>query len=255
MDITDHITFVGQEAKLLAQAAELGGLDADVPSCPGWDMRELLRHLSMIHLWAAGHVSRRREDSFGAELADLEGAWPDLAVFWPEDEDLIDWYLETNANLVITLESAPIDADAWTFLPAPSPLAMWARRQAHETAIHRFDAENAAGVGSVFEPEFASDGVDEILAAFAPRKPEFPVASTKAMLVHATDTGDRWHVSLAPDGITTVRGDGPADVTLAGNATELYLAMWNRGDDEQLTITGDRDVLDLWHANVRIRWS
>ena len=254
MEISEHITAVGREADLLARAAEQGGLDADVPSCPGWDMRELLRHLGMIHLWAAGHVAERREASFN-ELADLEEAWPDLAVFWPEDEQLVGWYLETNANLVSVLESAASDVDAWTFLPAPSPLAMWARRQAHETAIHRFDAENAAGIATVFAPGFASDGIDEMVAAFAPRKDEFPVTDTKAMLVHAVDVDDRWHITLAPDGITTERGDGPADVTLAGDASDLYLAMWNRNGDEQVTISGDRDVVDLWHDNVRIRWS
>ena len=49
-----------------------------------------------------------------------------------------------NANLIEALDSASPDLEAWTFLPAPSPLAMLARRQAHETAIHRYDAESAA---------------------------------------------------------------------------------------------------------------
>ena len=31
----------------------------------------------------------------------------------------------------------------FAFLPAPSPLAFWARRQAHETGIHRADVESA----------------------------------------------------------------------------------------------------------------
>ena len=39
------------------------------------------------------------------------------------------------------------------------------------------------------------------------------------------------------------------------DASDLYLAMWNRNGDEQVTISGDRDVVDLWHDNVRIRWS
>ena len=76
-------------------------------------------------------------------------------MFWPDDDDLINWYLDTNANLVDALESAPPDVESFTFLPAPSPLAMWARRQAHETSIHRFDAENAAGIASEFDPTFA----------------------------------------------------------------------------------------------------
>jgi uncharacterized protein (TIGR03083 family) len=255
MEIAEHITAVGQEAKLLAQAAEQGGLNVDIPTCPGWDMRELLRHLSEIHLWAAAHVAQPHDKPWVDDLAELTVFWPDLAVFWPDDSELIDFYLKTNANLVDALESAPPDVESFTFLPAPSPLAMWARRQAHETAIHRFDAENAAGVASGFDPAFASDGIDELLAAFAPRASTFPIESTKTMVVHATDTDDRWHTTMGPDGITTFRGDGPADVTLTGDAYDLYLAVWNRGDDSNVTVTGDRELLETWHSNHRIRWS
>ncbi|NNC93755.1 MAG: maleylpyruvate isomerase family mycothiol-dependent enzyme [Acidimicrobiia bacterium] len=255
MEIAEHITAVGQEAKTLAAAADQGGLDVEVPTCPGWDMRELLRHLSMIHLWAAGHVAQLHDGSWGDDLAEFTEFWPDLAVFWPEDEKLIGWYLDTNANLVQTLESAPLDVEAFTFLPAPSPLAMWARRQAHETAVHRFDAENAAGIASGFDPVFAADGIDELLMAFAPRRSEFPIDNERTMVVHATDTNDRWHVTLAPTGITTVRGDGPAEVTLAGDASDLYLAVWNRGDSSDIDITGDRNVLAAFHNGHRVRWS
>ncbi len=255
MEIAEHITIVGQEAKLLAEAAERGGLDADVPTCPGWDMRELLRHLGMIHLWAAGHVAELQDPSWGDDINEFAKLWPELAVFWPEDDRLIAWYLETNANLVQTLESAPSDVEAWTFLPAPSPLAMWARRQAHETAVHRFDGEKAAGIATSFDPVFAADGIDELVAGFAPGKPEFPVDTERTMVVHATDTDDRWHITLAPTGITTSRGDGPADVVLAGDASDLYLMLWNRGEHSNVTVTGDREVLAKWHNNVRVRWS
>ena len=254
MEITEHITAVGQEAKLFAEAAEQGGLDADVPTCPGWDMRELVRHLIEIHLWAAAHVAQPHDKPWVDDLSELAVFWPELAVFWPEDEDLVGSYLDTNANLINALESAPLDVDSFTFLPAPSPLAMWARRQAHETAVHRFDAENAAGIRSRFDPVFASDGIDELLMAFAPRRDEFPVESTRTMVVHAQDTGDRWCVTIGPDGITTIRGDGPADLTLIGDASDLYLALWNRGDDSNITIAGDSELLELWHNNNRIRW-
>ena len=59
MEITTHITAIQDDGKLFAEAAEMGGLDRDVPSCPGWDVRELVRHLGMIHLWAAGHHRKR----------------------------------------------------------------------------------------------------------------------------------------------------------------------------------------------------
>ena len=255
MEIGQHITAIGQEAKLLAEAAERGGLNPEVPTCPGWDMRELVRHLGMIHLWAAGHVAELHDDSWGDDLDEFTKFWPDLGIFWPDDENLIAWYLATNANLVQTLESAPPDVEAWTFLPAPSPLAMWARRQAHETAVHRFDAENAAGIASRFDPVLAADGIDELLAGFAPRKPEFPVKKEHTVLVHATDTEDRWHVTLAPTGITTTRGDGAGDLALVGTAADLYLMLWNRGEQSSIAVTGDREVLAKWHNNVRVRWS
>ncbi len=255
METAKHIAAIGREAKLFADAAAQGGLSAGIDTCPGWDMRDLVRHLSEIHLWAAGHVARRATKMWVDDLADLSAQWPDLAVFWPDDEDLVDYYLKTNANLVQQLESAPADVEAMTFLPAPSPLAMWARRQAHETAIHRFDAQNAAGTLSGFEPDFASDGIDELLAAFAPRRSAFPVDEPKTMAVHATDTGDRWYVTMGPDGIRTARGDGAADLTLAGRAADLYLAVWNRGDDGAIEPIGDRGLLETWHLNHRIRWS
>jgi uncharacterized protein (TIGR03083 family) len=255
MKISEHITAIQQEAKLLAEAAQHAGLEVDVPTCPGWNMRDLVRHLSEIHLWAGAHVALRATKMWVDDIAELTTYWPELAVFWPDDGELVGWYLATNANLVAELESAPADVAAMTFLPAPSPLAMWARRQAHETAVHRFDAQHAAGMTTEFDPGFAADGIDELLAAFAPRASKFRIESVKTMGVHATDTADQWHVTLAPEGITTTRAGGPADLNLTGSAVDLYLALWNRGDSPAITITGDTEVLAAWHAGHRIRWS
>lgn len=255
MEITTHITAIGREGARLAEAAALAGLDAPVPWCPGWDVRELLRHLSEIHLWAASHVAKRAlYDGGVADVADLEAVWPELAVFWPEDGALVDYYLATNANLLTQLESAPADLETWTFLPAPSPLQMWARRQAHETAIHRFDAESASGAITGYDPAFASDGIDEILTGFAPRVSELPLDGRMTMAVRPSDVGERWVVTLGPDGITTVRDDGSADVSLSGLASDLYLAVWNRGDDSTLEIAGDRSVLEVWRNRHKSRW-
>lgn len=255
MEIAQHMTVIGREGKLLVEAAEQAGLDVDIDTCPGWTMRDLVRHLSEIHLWAAAHVALRATKMWVDDLAELTASWPDLGVFWPEEDALLDHYLRTNANLVRELEGAPADLDAMTFLAAPSPLEMWARRQAHEVAVHRFDAQRAAGTWTLFDPALASDGIDEMLTAFAPRMTAFPVDDTKAMLVHATDTDDRWHVTLRPDGIATAREDGRADVTVRGRASDLYLTVWNRGDDNDIEVGGDRDLLQTWHDNHRIRWA
>jgi uncharacterized protein (TIGR03083 family) len=255
VEIAEHITAVGQEAKLFAEAARKGGLEVVIDSCPGWNMRDLVRHLSEIHLWAAAHVAQPHDKPWVDDLDELAVFWPELGVFWPDDSELTNHYLDTNANLVDALESAPLDVEAFTFLPAPSPLAMWARRQAHETAIHRFDAQNASGTVTGFDPVFASDGIDELLTAFAPRASTFPIDDTKTMAVKTTDTDVCWRVTMAPDGITTVRDDGPADVALSGTAEDLYLALWNRGNSPDVTVTGDSRVLVAWHHGHRVRWS
>lgn len=254
MDVDVHIEAIRHEGERLALAASRARLDDPIPWCPGWDVRELLRHLSEIHLWAASHVARCAVREGVPELADLEAAWPDLATFWPEDEALIDFYVATNANLVMALESAPSDLATWTFLPAPSPRQMWARRQAHETAIHRYDAESATASVTGFDPAFASDGIDEILTAMAPRATELPLESRVTMAISPSDVGERWLVSLGPDGIETIRADGPADLVLTGLASDLYLAVWNRGDDGAITLTGDPSVLDTWRSRHRSQW-
>ncbi|NOX22088.1 MAG: maleylpyruvate isomerase family protein [Actinobacteria bacterium] len=128
MEISEHIAAVGREAQLFAAAARRAGLDTDVETCPGWSVRDLVRHLSEIHLWAAGIVAGCRSEIWPEGLSTHVETWPNLAVFWPEDGDLIDWYLETNANLMRCLEAASPNDDIPAFLPAPSPLAMWAAR-------------------------------------------------------------------------------------------------------------------------------
>jgi len=255
MEIHRHIAALEQEAQLFARAARCSDPDAPIPTCPGWDMRDLVRHLAEIHLWAAAQVSNRAAKMWVDDLSELSAYWPDLAVFWPSDDELIDWYLETNANLVRELTSAPADLECRTFLPAPSPLAMWARRQAHETAVHRYDTEHAGHTQTSFDPAFAADGIDELLGGFAPRGSTFAIDSPRTMAVHANDTDGRWHVTMTPNGITTTRGEGPADVTLTGPASDLYLTVWNRGDDSAIEVAGNRDLLDTWHKRHRIRWS
>jgi len=252
VEIPQYIDAIGQEGSLLAEGARRSGLDADVSCCPGWDVRELVRHVSSVHLWAAAHVANRATEWRDHGPAELNEYWPDLAVFWPDDNDLIDWYLKTNANLVRELTLAPPDRECLAFLPAPTPVAMWARRQAHETAIHRFDAESPNSTTAEYDTAFASDGIDEILMLFAPRW-GVPTPRAQTMVVRTTDTNDAWHVTMGPDTISVRRGDGSSDVTLTGSASDLYLAVWNRGDPP-ISVTGAPELVATWNENFKFKW-
>lgn len=230
--------------------------DTAVPTCPDWVARDLIRHTGGIHRWATGFVAEALTEPPSKSLDEIVGGWPD-------DEELGDWFEAGYLALVGALEAAPADLECWTFLPAQSSLAMWSRRQTHETAIHRVDAELAAGrpvadLSSV-APAFAADGVDELLTCFVPRRSTKLRSESPATLgVKCVDDEGAWLLSIGGDGVTTSAGGeagDAADCTVRGAAGDLYLALWNRGRSERLSIEGDRAVLDLFGDAVQVRWS
>jgi len=258
MEVSDYIRFVASEGDRFAAAAERGGLDVAIEPCPGWVMRDLVRHLGMIHLWAAANVAFPEPDWLDVEeLPDLVRYWPDLAGpsgEYPDDDDLIPWYRETLANLVEVLTSAPADVPAFTWLPAPTPLTMWARRQASEIAIHRFDAEQANDIVSAFDPDFAVDMLDELLTGFAPRPRKMEVETTQVLHVDADDVDESWFLTIGPEGIDTTRHPREADLHVRAPAADLYATMWNRTPPSSPRMTGDTALMTLWHNNCRVRW-
>jgi uncharacterized protein (TIGR03083 family) len=171
------------------------------------------------------------------------------------------WLREGSTGLVAALEAAPADLECWTFLPAPSPRAMWARRQAHETAVHRVDAEQAAGRApeqlSPLRPAFAADGVDELLRCFVPRRRTGLQADPPtSLLVRCTDEEAGWLLQIDGEGVTTSSAlDADATCTVRGRAADLYLVLWNRRGPEALAVEGDAGVLGLFLDRVHIRWS
>ncbi|MFD4635304.1 maleylpyruvate isomerase family mycothiol-dependent enzyme [Streptomyces sp. NPDC058284] len=244
MDISEHIQVVDREGQLLAKAAAEAGPDTKVPTCPDWQVRDLLQHTGMVHRWAAAFVAERRTSyRLGGELPDLDG------------EALVEWFREGHAALVATLTAAPPDVECWAFLPAASPLAFWARRQANETTIHRVDAESArGGTPSPIGAEFAVNGIEELLLGFhARQKSRVRSAEPRVLRVRATDAPDErtWTVRLSEGPPVTERGaTAPADCEVSGPAARLYLALWNRLPFPE--VTGDRSLAALWRERSAI---
>jgi len=251
VDVTDHIEQLRRDGVRLADVASSVAPAAPVPTCPDWSVRDLVRHIGGVHRWATGFVA-------GDGRQPLEGDLEQLVGGWPQDADLVPWFRAGHAALVEALAAAPADLEAPTFLDAPTPLAFWARRQAHETAIHRVDAESATGGVTGFPPTFAADGIDELLLGFANRPGrELPVHTRRSMLVRTTDVTRSWRITFTPEGFRNRADphDTGAEIDLAGTASDLYLALWNRRDVTGLTTSGDTDLIDLWRDAVRIRWS
>jgi uncharacterized protein (TIGR03083 family) len=256
VEISQHIEAIRDAGGRLSAAARVAGPDAVVPSCPDWVVRDLVRHQGGVHRWAASIVGTPRTEPWDVDLDDVVGTWPD-------DGELLAWFDAGVDTLTDALTQADPSLTCWTFLPAPSALAMWARRQAHETSVHGVDAELAAG-GPVtaFPSPFAADGVGELLEGFVPRGGRLRSEQDRTLRVRCADDAAAWLVSIGPDRVRTAPGNdqdgggaGSADCEIAGTAEDLYLALWNRRQADILEVSGDRDLLELFLNRVNIRWS
>ncbi|MFQ6147374.1 maleylpyruvate isomerase family mycothiol-dependent enzyme [Streptomyces seoulensis] len=250
MKTAEFLDALDREGRLLAAAADEAGTDAEVPTCPGWRVRDLLEHTGLVHEWAAAFVADALTSP--RPLGDppkLDGA------------ELVAWYRDAHRRLVRTLADAPADVECWTFLPAPqsppSALAFWTRRQAHETAVHRVDAESArGGAPTAIGAGFAVDGIDELLRGFhALPRSRVRTPEPRVLRVRATDAAEAdeavWTVRLSDGPPVTDRGArGTADAELSGPADQLYLALWNRAP--MPAAAGDASLAALWRETSAI---
>ncbi|WP_433832221.1 maleylpyruvate isomerase family mycothiol-dependent enzyme [Actinoplanes sp. CA-015351] len=242
MRVDEYVETLRSDGLSLAAAAERAGLTAPIAGCPGWQIRDLLAHLGGVHRWAAAHV---RTPS--------PGPLPDGDFFEaPDDAALLHWFRAGHHDLVDILETADPAMRCWTFLPAPSPLTFWARRQAHETAIHRADAEAATGAVSSWTPAFAVDGINELVEDLFAGSSRLAANPPLSIALAATDAGVAWTLTLDHTGLHVRDGLHPAGLTLGGSASDLYLLLWNRTGLDRLDTTGDRRALDIWKANAKI---
>ncbi|GLL08679.1 maleylpyruvate isomerase family mycothiol-dependent enzyme [Dactylosporangium matsuzakiense] len=256
MEIGRHVDALERAGLDLVDAAEKAGFDAPVPTCPEWTVRELVQHVGYVHRWAAAYVRSGRS----AILTDDEEA--DAVGPFPEDPALLDWFQAGHTALVDVLRAAPADTACWHFLPAESPLAFWARRQAHETTIHRADLQGAVGSIAGVEADLGLDGIDELLMGFygaRGRRLRSEVDCTLSVLATdgaSADGPHAWTVTMTPVGATIVRGlSDDADCTLRGPSSALYLALWNRRTTADLDVQGSAAVLEVWRDRATIRWT
>ena len=128
MERDDLLEGLATQAGALADAAD-GSLDQPVPPCPGWTMADLVWHTGVLHeVWRqtiTEHLADRSQRVYPPRLFDAE---------------LLDWYRAAGRRLVDVLRATPSEEPCWTWTP-PHNVGFVLRRMAHETAIHRWDAD------------------------------------------------------------------------------------------------------------------
>jgi uncharacterized protein (TIGR03083 family) len=238
----------GDAADLLAAAT--GHLDADVPTCPGWRMERLVGPVGRTYRWTAGWV----EEGDGAR----ELPRP------PAGDAVVEWTRAGLAELIAAIERAARvddpDAPVKTWA-GDQPPSFWPRRMAVETAVHRWDAQVAAGEGRPIGTDLALDAVDELFEVIVPWRGTGELGTEKqgkTMHLHATDVaggepGDgEWLVTLGRVGMTVDHMHAKGDVAVRGTASDLLLLLWNRVAADRCEVFGDVDLLDWWRAAVKV---
>jgi uncharacterized protein (TIGR03083 family) len=249
MDFERHCTEIVTQTDLLTRDAAGADLRAPVPSCPGWSLGALLRHVDGGHRWAE-EIVRTRATGFldDAVVRDVLG---DDGGPLPAGR-----LREGAAGLAATLRAAGPGTAVWGPFHFRST-TFWARRFAHETLVHRADAALAAGTPFVVEPEVALDAVDEWMELdvlpqhfeLRPEKREL-LGAGRTLALEATDVGAAWSVDLTGPVLSWRRGAGGAAVTVRAPLTELLRLVYRRRDPEGLEVAGDAALLDLWLRHV-----
>lgn len=204
----------------LGEVAE--DLTAPVPSCPGWTVEDLLRHVADGYLRTVSAIFPNGRGGQAPPVARARHA-----------VDLLGW---AHSSLVAALTACDREARATRSGQPDAAARFWIRRAAHETTIHRIDAELArpAPVVPMCADE-ALDGIDEVLREFLSRRSRgrdfaavLPDRARPPVLTAAGGLG--WLVRVTPAGVTVAPASpaDPAAATIQGEPQAVLLWLWRR---------------------------
>lgn len=235
----EYVRWLEIEGDRFAAAVEAGPRQAAVAGCPGWTVYDLADHLGFVHRWAA--------------TAARTGERPDVDHQKPADDDgLADWYRDRLNELCDTLRNVSPDAPTWHPFPAEQVAGLWARRQALETVVHRWDAQHAVLMDPApIDPALASDGVDEFFSVLVPRiiTRNEVTTPTPTVHLHCTDVDGEWLAWTDDDGYQFRREHAKGDAAVRGPAADLLLFMFNRTEQTgEMAVFGDESVVTEWRS-------
>lgn len=237
MEPATYIAHLRRDGAALSSAAR-GNLEATVPSCPEWSVGDLVWHTGHVYLHKVAVMGAGGTEKPEVEFKDD-----------PEDDGkLIGWYENALNELIATLEERDPEDECWTFF-GPKRLGFWHRRMAQEAAVHRWDAEVAAGDPQPIDSELATDGIDEMLNVMVPAD-EIPYEGPPGTIhLHRTDGDGEWLVTLDPGKVPATRsGHEKGDAALRGTASDLLLLVWRRLSPKDVEVFGDQALIDGFYT-------
>jgi uncharacterized protein (TIGR03083 family) len=234
-----YFELIDADTERLVEMGERG-LKEPVPSCPGWDVAEVVWHTAVVF----EHKVRVMADN----------AWPDP---WPpadfDDKDELAFLREAKDDLFEEFSRHDIGEETTTF-GSDSTIGFWARRMALEAAVHRYDAELAHSDPTPVADDLALDGVDEVLHVMlaGPWWSERVDTRHPVDAVVAVRAADRvWSCDLRQRSVTVSdRADGAAAATVQGEPEHVFLWLWGRKPDSVVQTSGDASILAEFRARL-----
>lgn len=228
------VEFVDQNRTFVDRALA-ADLDTAVPTCPGWTLKQVVRHVGGGDRWAAQIVGDRMTGPL--EFGDIRDARA------PADPAAARHWLRAGAQLLVDAVADADGTEVWTF-EGPRPAGWWLRRRLHETLVHNADV--AIAVGARFEPtaSVAADAISEWLDLATARAD----LSGASLHLHATDDelGEHGEWTVAEG--TWSHRHAKGDVALRGPAADLLLALTRRRaiEDTAIELFGDTGRWQSW---------
>ncbi len=230
-----YIEALGQNGALFSEASRQAPF-ATVAACPGWNMQDLVSHLSdEYRFWAVQLI---------AGDATMQTTVPT-----PIERDDANLEFDRNeSELTRCLEMADNGAECWNWSDGDYTSDWVARRMALETAIHRVDAELANGATTPIDEDLSLDGVDERLDVHLRlellRNPTASLGGTICLICSDSDVA--WTIRAERGRLRVRDGRAPASVALVGTASDLFQFVWNRAGLARFQVTGERSVALNW---------
>lgn len=231
-----------RDSAALLEAVRAAGPDAKVPSCPGWTAADLAWHIGEVH------------EFWGTIVADrLDGPDAYVQSSRPETfDDTVTFAESTAAALLDALEATDPATPVWTWA-SDKTAGFVLRRMAHETAVHRLDAERTAGRTHVIDGELASDGIDEFLSEFLVWVAEGVADLDGSVHLHCTDVPGEWLVrDDGHGGYDVTREHAKGDAAIRGAASDLLLVLWRRLPLDAAEVIGDRATAERLIARTNL---
>ena len=227
----DLLDLIDERSAVFRGALAVADLEARVPGCPDWSLRDLAAHLGGVQRFWAAIVAAGPADGPPQAPIDRE-----------PHGDLVEWSAASTRLLLESLRAAGPDRACWAWWgdsEAPMTSGAVARHQVQEAAVHAFDAQETTGKPEPIPAGIAVDAIDEFLVVSLGSQGEWPHRPSR--IAFSAVEGPTWVLDLTPEGARSDPAEsGEPVATLHGSASDLILAIFKRIPLNNLEIDGDR---------------